>query len=65
MRAVWLSERDCVQLIERCLASDRDWVLCYGISDNPRRFWDIEHTKEVLGYQPQDAAPVEIVPDRG
>ena len=65
MRAVWLSERDCVQLIECCLVSDRDWVLCYGISDNPRRFWDIEHTKEVLGYHPQDAAPAEIVPNRG
>ena len=63
-RAVWLSERDCVQLIERCLESDRDWVLCYGISDNPRRFWDIEHAKDVLGYAPQDAAPKDIVPDR-
>jgi nucleoside-diphosphate-sugar epimerase len=63
-RAVWLSERDCVHLIERCLESDRDWVLCYGISDNPRRFWDIEHARDVLGFAPQDAAPVEIVPDR-
>ncbi len=63
-RAVWLSERDCVQLIERCLESDRDWVLCYGISDNPRRFWDIEHARDVLGYAPQDAAPAEIVPAR-
>ena len=64
MRAVWLSERDCIQLIERCLESDRDWVLCYGISDNPRRFWDIEHAKDVLGYAPRDAAPEELVPSR-
>lgn len=64
-RAVWLSERDCVQLIERCLESDRRWVLCYGISDNPRRFWDIEHARDVLGYAPDDSAPAEIVPDRG
>lgn len=64
MRAVWLSERDCVQLFERCLASDQDWVLCYGISNNPRRFWDIEHAKAVLGYDPQDSAPAEIIPDR-
>ncbi len=63
-RGVWLSERDCVQLVERCLASDRDWVLCYGISNNPRRFWDIEHAREVLGYDPQDAAPEEIAPGR-
>ncbi len=64
MRAVWLSERDCIQLIERCLESDRNWVLCYGISNNPRQFWDIEHARETLGYEPQDGAPREIVPDR-
>lgn len=63
-RAVWLSERDCVQLIERCLESDHRWVLGYGISDNPRRFWDIEHAKDVLGYAPEDSAPAEIVPER-
>jgi len=63
-RAVWLSERDCVHLIECCLDSGRDWVLCYGISNNPRRFWDIEHAREVLGYDPQDAAPEEIAPGR-
>ncbi len=63
-RAIWLSERDCVQLIERCLESDHRWVLCYGISDNPRRFWDIEHAKDVLGYAPEDSAPAEIVPER-
>ncbi len=64
MRAVWLSPRDCIQLLERCLATEHDWVLCYGISNNPRRFWDIEHAKAMLGYEPQDGAPSEIVPDR-
>ncbi|MGC4189973.1 MAG: NAD(P)-dependent oxidoreductase [Thermomicrobiales bacterium] len=61
-RAVWLSERDCVQLVERCLESPERWFLGYGISDNPRKFWDIEHVKAVLGYAPQDAAPREIAP---
>ncbi|CAN5814577.1 NAD-dependent glucose-6-phosphate dehydrogenase Azf [soil metagenome] len=65
MRAVWLSPRDCVQLLERGLATEHDWVLCYGISNNPRRFWDIEHAKAMLGYDPQDSAPAEIIPDRG
>jgi nucleoside-diphosphate-sugar epimerase len=64
MRAVWLSERDCVQLIERCLVSERNWVLCYGISANPRRIWSIEHAREALGYDPQDAAPADIFPAR-
>ena len=61
-RAVWLSERDCVQLVERCLDSPERWFLGYGISDNPRKFWDIEHAKQVLGYAPQDSAPREIAP---
>ena len=62
MRAVWLSERDCVQLIERSLETDHDWVLVYGISDNPRKIWDIDHAREILGYAPQDGAPEEIFP---
>jgi nucleoside-diphosphate-sugar epimerase len=60
MRAVWLSERDCVQLIEKSLLTEEPWVLAYGISNNPRQFWDIEHARRVLGYQPQDAAPALI-----
>jgi nucleoside-diphosphate-sugar epimerase len=60
MRAVWLSERDCVQLIEKSLLTEEPWVVVYGISDNPRRFWDIEHARRVLGYEPRDAAPTVI-----
>jgi len=62
MRAVWLSERDCVQLIERSLATGKAWVLAYGISDNPRKIWDIDHARAELGYDPRDSAPVEIRP---
>ena len=59
MRAVWLSRRDCAQLIARCLdADDVRWAVVYGISDNPRRFWDLGHAREVLGYAPEDGAPV-------
>jgi NAD+ dependent glucose-6-phosphate dehydrogenase len=57
MRAVWLSEHDCVHLIEQSLKTHVPWVLVYGISNNPRRFWDIEHARQVLGYEPKDAAP--------
>lgn len=64
MRAVWLSERDCVQLIEKSVVTEEPWVLVYGISDNPRRFWDIEHARKVLGYEPQDAAPA-LIGDEG
>ena len=60
MRAVWLSEPDRVQLIEKSLLTDEPRVLDYGISNNRRRFWDIEHARQVLGYEPQDAAPMLI-----
>ena len=32
-------------------------MLDYGISNIPRRIWDIEHARKVLGYEPRDAAP--------
>ena len=57
-RAVWLSQRDCAALIERCLVvPDVRWAVVYGISNNPRRFWDLAHARELLGYEPRDAAP--------
>ena len=58
MRAVWLSRRDCAQLIARCLEAEHvPWAVVYGVSANPRRFWDIEHARALLGYEPQDRAP--------
>ncbi len=58
MRAAWLSRRDCAQLVARCLDADHiPWAVVYGISNNPRQFWDIGHARELLGYAPEDAAP--------
>lgn len=62
IRATWLSNRDCVHLIERGIEADVTWALVYGISDNPRKIWDIDHARDVLGYEPQDSAPREIFP---
>ncbi len=59
LRAVWLSRRDCAELIARCLdVEDVSWAIVYGVSGNPRRFWDLNHARELLGWEPQDAAPV-------
>jgi NAD+ dependent glucose-6-phosphate dehydrogenase len=55
--AIWLSHRDLVQLVEKCLeAEDVKFDIFYGISNNTPRFYDLEHAREVLGYEPQDSA---------
>jgi nucleoside-diphosphate-sugar epimerase len=59
LRSTWLSHRDGAALVEACLeATDVDWAVVYGISNNPRQFWDITHARDLLGYAPQDSAPV-------
>jgi nucleoside-diphosphate-sugar epimerase len=57
LRAVWLSQRDCAELIAACLEADVPWAVVYGVSANPRRFWDLDHARELLGWKPQDSAP--------
>lgn len=58
MRSTWLSRRDCCDLIARCLDNEElNWAVVYGISDNPRQFWDLTHAKSLLGYDPKDSAP--------
>ncbi len=58
LRATWLSKRDCVQLVQRCLeAKHIEWAVVYGVSNNPRLFWDLTRAREVLGFDPRDAAP--------
>jgi len=53
-QAMWLSARDCVHLHDRCLQADYDFVIVYGISDNDRKFYSLEHARRVLGYEPRD-----------
>jgi nucleoside-diphosphate-sugar epimerase len=59
MRATWMSQRDCAELVIRALeAVHLDWAVVYGVSNNPRRFWDIDGARQLLGFEPHDAAPV-------
>jgi len=58
-RAIYLSHRDCAELIRCCLDNDTvRYGVYYGISDNPRQFYDISNAREELGFEPQDSAPV-------
>jgi NAD+ dependent glucose-6-phosphate dehydrogenase len=53
-QAMWLSHRDCAHLFERAIEADYGYEIVYGISDNDRKYYSLEHAREVLGYEPQD-----------
>lgn len=55
MMGTWHSRRDFAHLVDRCLVdSTVDFDIFYGVSDNICRWFDIEHARAVLGYQPTD-----------
>ena len=54
--STWLSHRDAVQLVRRCLeAPSLGFLVMYGISANRRSWWQSPGW-EVIGYRPQDDA---------
>lgn len=56
-KALWLSRRDLLQLVERCLTYEGPaFDIFYGVSNNPTRWLDIEYARQKLGYVPADNA---------
>lgn len=57
MKGTWLSLRDWAQLVELCLADeDSEFAVFFATSDNARSWFDLEHTRDLLGYEPADDA---------
>ncbi|MFB6077892.1 MAG: NAD-dependent epimerase/dehydratase family protein [Halarchaeum sp.] len=57
LKATWTSQRDFAHLLECCLDDeDVTYDAFYAVSDNDARWFDTEHAKAVLGYDPQDNA---------
>ena len=55
MKAMWQSRRDFAHQIECCLSDGGvTFDVFYGVSDNDRRWFDIDHAREEIGYVPQD-----------
>ncbi len=56
MMDAWLSQRDCVQLLERCIDAPEDlkFAIVHGLSRNTFNRMDIDSTRTLLGYDPQD-----------
>jgi len=55
MKAMWQSRRDHAHMVEQCLTDeDVEFDVFYGVSDNDRRWFDIDHARAVIDYDPQD-----------
>jgi len=55
-RQVWLSQRDCVELIKACIDVDivpGNYAILYGVSDNSGRLHDVSNP---FGWHPYDGA---------
>jgi hypothetical protein len=55
-RLMWLSNRDCCQLLECCLRADlpAPFAVVNGMSANTGMRWDLESARRLVGYEPQD-----------
>ena len=65
--SLWLSHRDCAQLIERSIDAPPSvgFAVVYGMSRNSLGIWDIEGSKRIIGFDPQDGAGEEWHPQPG
>lgn len=54
-KGLWHSRRDLAHMFECCLENPPNgFEIFYGVSANQRRWLDIEHAREVIGYMPRD-----------
>ena len=62
-QAMWLSNRDFCQGVERAVLADGvGFAVLNLMSANPGMRWDIDSTRRTIGYAPQDGAvPIEPV----
>jgi len=63
----WLDQQDCVDMIDRCLGAPASlkFDVFNAISDNKYRWRDIDHAKEVLGWEPRGSAEDHDLDDPG
>ncbi len=60
---MWLSDRDFLSGMHAAItARDVSFAAVNLMSDNPGMRWDIEETKEIIGYSPEDGAPARLTP---
>jgi nucleoside-diphosphate-sugar epimerase len=54
----YLSQRDLVSMVDKCLSAPDNlrFDIFHAVSDNSRRWRDIGHARDVLGWEPQDSS---------
>lgn len=58
---MWLSDRDYLSGVQAAITAEGvDFAILNLMSDNPGMRWDIEETKAVIGYRPQDGSPATV-----
>ncbi|MCS6865556.1 MAG: NAD(P)-dependent oxidoreductase [Gemmataceae bacterium] len=55
-RLMWLSDRDFLHLMDCCLSAtiSQKFLIVNGMSNNTGMMWDVDSTRQILGYQPLD-----------
>jgi nucleoside-diphosphate-sugar epimerase len=55
---VYLSHRDVCRILQKCIDAPEDqaYDIFFAVSHNRWGYRDLEHLREVLGYEPQDSA---------
>lgn len=56
IRFMFLSKRDLINITDKALQSDKDYVLAYAVSDNKPAVFDLTETRKELGYSPGDSS---------
>jgi nucleoside-diphosphate-sugar epimerase len=56
--SVWCSQRDIAQAVARAVAASSElrYDICFVTSDNKWSYRDLEHSRDALGFEPQDRA---------
>lgn len=54
MRSMFCSKRDLVQAFEKAILCDKNFVTAFAISNNKEKIFDLDKTKENIGFIPLD-----------
>jgi hypothetical protein len=54
LRALYLSKRDLVDIFDKALQIEADYMVAYAVSDNKPAVFDLTETREKLGFSPND-----------